>query len=99
MKLLWCRYRSKGAKDEKHTLVLELGSRGNKVHCLVDDNLQPGERSVIRNASKTLDGMNLEERVEWLKNNVPSSIKSVRTLDISRLDILKTYDVQPNSNK
>lgn len=69
----------------KHSVVLELGRKGNIVYIVHSRELNNNDIPKIIAASKILDAYQLEDKIKWLKENIISFNKGYRELDQARI--------------
>lgn len=75
-------------------LLLELGQINDKLVCLVNDLIPKQDINTIRHNVTKFEGMNIEERVKWLKDECPAAMRACRTLKKDYVVVLNTYNIK-----
>lgn len=88
MELVYVRYIPKDTK----VLLVELGSRNNKICGLLAEKVTDAERSKIASARTILDAMSLERKLQWIRDHCPASYKiAYREILSSNAQILSRH--------
>jgi hypothetical protein len=72
MELVYVRYIPKDSK----ALLLELGTRNNKLCGLLADKVPDSERAKITSSRTILDALSVDRKILWLKDHCPISYRT-----------------------
>lgn len=91
MELVYLRY----TKDGRLILLLELGSRNNKICGLLSEKVPDHERAKITKARTLLDALSLPRKLQWLKEHCPVTYKTAyREVSNSNAEILSRHAIK-----
>ena len=94
MDLIWARY-NKGQNNSPYYLLLQVGITSGKLIALDADKVLDNDISLIRRNSSELKKMELGNKIEWLKTNIPMSYnRSLKTFQEDKLETLQVYDLK-----
>lgn len=72
MNLVYVRYIPKDTK----VLLVELGSRNNKLCGLLAEKVSDGERARIVKSQTILDALSVDRKLQWLRDHCPVAYKA-----------------------
>ena len=94
MKLLWCSYKKESGKPAKHYLYLDLGKDSDKQYALAAKSMNKEDIATIRKHASKLDLLTTDDKIKWIKIACPGAMDNFRTLKLSKLRILKEYNIK-----
>ena len=93
MDLIWARY-NKG-QSSPYYLLLQVGITSGKLIALDADKVLDNDINLIRRNSSELKKMELGDKIEWLKTNIPMSYnRSLKTFQGDKLETLQVYSLK-----
>ncbi len=72
MDLVFVRYIPKDTR----MLLVDLGTRNNKLCGLVSEKVSDGERAKIMSARTILDAMSVDRKLQWLRDHCPIAYRT-----------------------
>lgn len=80
--------------EKRHFMAIYLGERHSKVVCLLDTCVTQADANKLRKSAELLGNFALEERIRWVKENLPDSYKGYREIYNSRVKIIKQFPLK-----
>lgn len=88
MELVYVRYVPKDTK----VLLVEFGTRNNKLCGLIANKVSDGERARIMSSRTILDAMSVDRKLQWLKDHCPLAYRTAyREIHNSNTQILSRH--------
>lgn len=88
MDLVYIRYIPKDTR----VLLVDLGSRNNKLCGLLAEKVSDGERARILSARTILDALSVDRKLQWLRDHCPVAYKSAyREIHSSNAQVLSRH--------
>lgn len=88
MDLVYVRYIPKDTK----VLLVDLGSRNNKLCGLLAEKVSDGERARIMSARTILDALSVDRKLQWLRDHCPVAYKAAyREIHNSNAQVLSRH--------
>lgn len=88
MELVYVKYTPK----DRNILLVELGSRNNKICGLLAEKVSDGERAKILSARTILDALSVDRKIQWLKDHCPVAYKTAyREIHNSNAQIISRH--------
>lgn len=89
--MYWIMYQAEKSKPE-YRLVLALGNH-NGMLCCLDSKIDENSRQFIRENRNIIDGMDLENKLTYIKNHCSEAMKSYKTIKDENYNIVQRYTI------
>lgn len=91
MNLIWGKY----IKDQnRYFLLIELARDDSMVYCINTDGLPDPLAVKFRENHARIDALDMPQKIEWIKAEMPQAMKNYRTIYLSNLYIISTYKIR-----